>query len=420
MIERINNKELNEKIKALLITVGGTPDAIKKSIENHKPEFVVFMPSDSTVKFISDIVKETESLGYGYKVEITHNENDLSECYNTASKALALIFEKNYKNDEIAVDYTGGTKNMTAAAALASVDYGVFYSYVGGERRTKDGVGIVIDGTEKVFLTASPWDLLAATQLQEIKKNYNNYHFYTAYALAFNLSQKAAAKQSLFKRLSNLMKAYYLWDEFNYKESFNLMKEASPEVISEIAEDYDKSIKEFSDNTKKLFSFLSALKKSSKLNKYTKENVVDMIANAKRRAKQGEYINAILRLYRSMELWVQWKLLEEYRIDTSNVKEEDIPDNLKGKFEKNKRRNKYELGLYNSLILLAQKGCIPAQTIMSDYEDDLKDLMKSRNSCPLEHQMESRDKKDFERLLEKTLKLIKFENEKFDIFPVWK
>ncbi|OQX91368.1 MAG: hypothetical protein B6D58_08485, partial [candidate division Zixibacteria bacterium 4484_95] len=52
---------------------------------------------------------------------------------------------------DIVIDLTGGTKQMSAALALAATEQGLKVSYVGGEERTKDGLGTVVSGTEKIY-----------------------------------------------------------------------------------------------------------------------------------------------------------------------------------------------------------------------------------------------------------------------------
>jgi len=57
-------------------------------------------------------------------------------------------------------DFTGGTKTMSVALALATVQAVGRYTYVGGTERTKDGPGMVVDGKERMLHQANPWDAL--------------------------------------------------------------------------------------------------------------------------------------------------------------------------------------------------------------------------------------------------------------------
>ena len=49
---------------------------------------------------------------------------------------------------------------MSAAFGIQASRWPCMFSYVGGNERTKDGLGIVVSGSEKVFHQTNPWDSL--------------------------------------------------------------------------------------------------------------------------------------------------------------------------------------------------------------------------------------------------------------------
>ena len=104
-------------IKAMLISVGGTPEPLLKSIEHHQPEFVCFFASQGTnhisVK-VCDLLGDTAG-GIRFATELVDNENDLLECHQKAENAVKRIHAGGYAKDQVVVDYTGGTKNMSVA-----------------------------------------------------------------------------------------------------------------------------------------------------------------------------------------------------------------------------------------------------------------------------------------------------------------
>ena len=57
---------------------------------------------------------------------------------------------------------------MSVALALATIDKSCCYSYVGGNERSKGGVGIVVDGKESMYFLDNPWNNIA---LQKGKKS---------------------------------------------------------------------------------------------------------------------------------------------------------------------------------------------------------------------------------------------------------
>lgn len=70
--------------------------------------------------------------------------------------------------NEVIVDYTGGTKVMALALVLATIKYGGDYAYINGTERSKDGVGIVVPGTEKVLFRSNPWNSIVYRWLHDI------------------------------------------------------------------------------------------------------------------------------------------------------------------------------------------------------------------------------------------------------------
>lgn len=153
-------------MKAMIISVGATPEPVVASILDHKPKYVCFFASRQTIKFIARIIEMIEEKKHkmtGDKV-ICDDANSLPHCYEKALECTDKLIEQEIEPQNVVVDYTGGTKTMTAALTLATFGHGYNFSYVGGEKRTKDGVGVVITGSESVITGVSPWELVAVEE----------------------------------------------------------------------------------------------------------------------------------------------------------------------------------------------------------------------------------------------------------------
>jgi len=55
------------------------------------------------------------------------------------------------------VDYTLGTKSMSAAIAVATMEQAHRYSDVGGVERDKRGVGVVLGGRKRMHYIQNRW-----------------------------------------------------------------------------------------------------------------------------------------------------------------------------------------------------------------------------------------------------------------------
>jgi hypothetical protein len=89
------------------------------------------------------------------------NAENLETCYEKALQCAELVLEGGRSAAEVVVDFTGGTKAMTAALTLATVGNGFTFSYVGGRERSKEGRGVVTTGSERIVRRRDPFALYA-------------------------------------------------------------------------------------------------------------------------------------------------------------------------------------------------------------------------------------------------------------------
>lgn len=149
--------------RAMILSVGGTPGPILASLNRQIPELVCFFVSlESRKSLDTDILPPLAFRPRHYDWIETPSAEDLLECYRVLTRELPRPAEKwKVPLGEFAVDYTGGTKTMSVALTLATVQSVSRYTYVGGTERTKDGLGVVVDGKERMLHQTNPWDALA-------------------------------------------------------------------------------------------------------------------------------------------------------------------------------------------------------------------------------------------------------------------
>ena len=146
--------------QAMIISLGGSPEPLVRSIAEHRPQFVTFLASQDSVVLLGKVMELLDQGGVPrpeHRVVLADDVNSLVHCYEKALKCARWLEDREFQADEVVVDYTGGTKSMTAALALATVGKGYRFSYVGGTSRTKGGLGIVETGSEAVHTGVSPW-----------------------------------------------------------------------------------------------------------------------------------------------------------------------------------------------------------------------------------------------------------------------
>ena len=76
--------------KLMLMTLGGSPEPLTKSIKVHKPEKIIFLASQDSVSLSGEIFR---SVGYkpSSEFEITEDPNLLFECYKSARRCIDRI-----------------------------------------------------------------------------------------------------------------------------------------------------------------------------------------------------------------------------------------------------------------------------------------------------------------------------------------
>lgn len=391
-----------KKTQAMIISVGGTPQPLVTSIEHHCPPYVCFFASQGTYDIITQV---KESLGertneITFEVEIVDNENDLVECYNKGRNAISRPARRGIPKEGVIVDYTGGTKNMSVALALAAIDAGYGFSYVGGDRRTKGGVGIVETGHERVYTHVNPWDFMALKERRRVSELFNTFQFKAAMELLRDLSENASTMRSTYRFLTFLAEGYYFWDLFRHAEARGRFEKVR---FDDLLESSDPGVRQIAQDTRSLLDFLEKLIQcSDRGKKPCRPMIFDLIANADRRYEEGKIDDAILRLYRVVEMLAQERLLVGYGIDTGNVLPEQIPEPIRDRFcerHSNQRTCRVEIPQNAAFELLKELGDPLGERFFKD-EKTFREVQSARNTSYLAHGFSSSRNEVFQKFRE--------------------
>ena len=109
--------------KAMLITVGtgeGVAHGLSYSIKQQNPDYILFLATeDSEKNTIPEILKNSKI--ENYHLIISKDINDIDNLYKEYEEEVNNVFRKGYKNNEIVVDFTSGTKAMSSALAIVGI-----------------------------------------------------------------------------------------------------------------------------------------------------------------------------------------------------------------------------------------------------------------------------------------------------------
>lgn len=371
--------------KVLLITIGtgtgpdrveGLANGIYFSIKTHHPDKIFFMTSiegqESTLKLVLEKIESK----FDYEIESIEDINDIEKIYESSMSILDKIIKDGTTLDNIVVDYTSGTKAMSAGVAIAAVAKEVeTLSYIKGKRKD----GIVISGKEQI-ISIRPSQISFDKKIELIKFLFNKNQFDSCSEIINNLKSisKVTELQDLILKFENLCLGYSCWDKFNHQRA--------AEILLKLKDFENISLKENKN-------FLGKLNNTQEKTPFL---IIDLLNNAERRALEGKYDDAVARLYRIIELIAQFQLKTKYDIDSSDVDLSKIPPELEQKFPHSEKGIKIQISLHKSYELLQDLGDELGEEFFKNK--DLINQLQSRNYSILAHGLEPVTKGMYEKL----------------------
>lgn len=376
----------------LLMTVGLGSDeesTLKRanrsavSINHVRPDYIVFFATEESIKtigFIKELIKDDYDEfveGEDYEIVLIKDIDSFNECFKVYSDKLNEFWGKN----KLIIDYTSGTKTMSASLASSAVMYDAQLITVGGYREE----GFIKKGTESIR-THNVYVLKDRIFKYVIIKLFNKYRYDEAIDLLNYLISPDLDKDNLIK----FIKIYSNWDNVRFEEAYDLFKEV--DLSSLDFGDYDKIIKQ---NLKALARISNSHSENIK-NCYI---LASLLNNAKRRAEEFKFDDGIARLYRSFELIGQIKLnqhgIESSNVDIDLLKKKEVSEEFIEYLENLRDSGKIRIGLVNDYLLLNDLGDKLGQYFVENRQL-INNITIKRNNSVLAHGLDSHSKEDYD------------------------
>ncbi len=415
-----------EKPQAMLVNVGGAVSAAVHTLNEQQPRFVCFFVSPDTKSSIRE--KILPALNYQPEhfdwIE-TPSPQDLVTCYRALASELPGMLKKwGVEANQLAVEYTAGTKPMSVAAVLMTIETSSQYFYVGSkdpQGRDRGGIGIVLDGKEWTWFQSNPWSELAVRARQEIAFLFNHGRFADAQERAKRLSAVVPADmRKVYDALAELIEGYALWDRFEYKTAQSKIFSALSKLKLYVAGRAD-PLRPALDVVEQNAEFLRL--HNEKGAESQRLDILDLIANAARRADVAQkYDDAVARLYSALEALARNQLLSAYQIKNSAVKPEQIPESLRNEFirlysDPENPSDGLKLGLKASYQLLHALGNDLGKKYQ-EQEAELNKVLYARNQSRLAHGTEPIKPETYQKLREIILSFANVSEDDLPHFPV--
>lgn len=355
---------MNDDNVLLILTVGGTPRPLAAAIKHWKPKRVLFVPSRDTRQSVeSEILplarKEGLTISAGeYEIYQVSDPQGFAACLDEMQRAVTPEVQRWLKRGDgfsVVVDFTGGTKCMTAALAAAARRWPGKFSYVGGPARNKAGIGVVINGQEQVVQTDNPWNALGFQPVEEAIGLFNARQYAAAAQLLQSSLQRVSdpARKETLIALKLLMQGYDAWDRFQHNDALNTHFRQCERRANNLRE-------AFSGEEAKKQVVEAVLHSQDYLKRLCAESpkpgtllIRDLVANARRRAEEGRYDDAVARLYRAVEAIAQARLWEGHGLQTGKVPIAKVPEHIRARLSSQADSDGYyKLGLQDAYLLL--------------------------------------------------------------------
>lgn len=374
--------------KILILTVGGSHQPLLTSIEKIKPDKVFFLCSQESrnqvigegkvLKSSNQVLKSSNELKENdlpnivtlaglndgqYEIEQIDEIDDLSSCYRVCYELIQKLHNEN-PDYRIIVDYTGGTKSMSAGLVASALDdEKCEIRIVTGKR---EDLIKVANGTQVVF-PVEIRKIQLERGIKRAKALVERFDYSGAENIITSLAEQYAAEtetREYLNKLATICRAFDSWDRFDHKTALLLLEHYASEFSNYVI----------------FLKFLTGNRA------YGYEKVEDLLLNAERRATQCRYDDAVARLYRAIEMLAQVRL-EKLGINTSNVDLSKIKDrDLAGELEKTKDDNgKVKIGLAKAWELLSTEDNGPLPAHYKSCKGKIIDFLKHRNNSILAH-----------------------------------
>jgi CRISPR-associated protein (TIGR02710 family) len=338
------------RIRGLVLTVGGTPQPLLHSIGRAQPSRIALVHSQGTAgqaDQVESVARPNLPDATQWRRYAIDHPDELQDCFCRVQEAVRDLRAAGLRPGEIAIDFTGGTKAMSAAAVLAAAQEGCRFIYVSGERRTKEGVGTVENGAETLVHPGNPWEVMEEPTIRRALGFADQFLWPAAIGeVEVILGRCRDRDKGMFGLLKDILGGLARWDAFDHVAAWKMLggevgdgEGAKP---CSGAARKPAELKHLARATEHVLLQRFAVEVSRRLGALTRvckaldrqpdrppdPLIIDLVANADRRARQGLLDEAILRLYRALELQADRTMRRRFGYGADAVPVGDLPPAL--------------------------------------------------------------------------------------------
>jgi len=320
-----NQDKVYEKVQYLVVSVGTSYEPIVLNISLLKPEHILFLITDKSEAVLEKIVNYNHLTPAQYDKRRV-NEIEPTDIYREIKRA---YLEWNHP-DRMYVDFTGGTKAMSAACALAGAMIDIQMIYVSTSEYLTD-FRKPNPGSERLAYIDNPISVFGDLEIEKAIELFDKGNFAGAVSRLTTLKEKIpdpGIRQQL-EFVYHLSKAYESWDALDFIPAHESMNTLRTELIRDrkahrefILMDRLEKIDQQAKMLEDLAGIPPLLKEKKNVEILKSDTIMNslmftMFENANIRESQEKYDMATLLFYRLLEMMEQKRLMK-YNLYVSN------------------------------------------------------------------------------------------------------
>lgn len=333
----INNQEkVYEKVEYLILSVGTSYEPLVLDIQLLQPRRILFLHTENT-EYILDKVTQYCKLGATRYIKEKVDGTNPLDIY----KKIKGAYLEWKMPEKLYIDFTGGTKAMSAAAAMAGAVINVQLIYIG----TND---YLIDfrkpnpGTESLYYIANPMEIFGDLEIEKAFSLFDKYNYAGAKRklelLKENVPDPDIRQQLTF--VYDLALTYEHWDALEFSAAYKVIGKLTSELERDLRLNPEFVLMDFWPRLKKQEAILKNLNELSEMIKEKKnmkilkshDSIVALMftlfISAEVREKQEKYDMATLLLYRLLEM-IEQKRLAKYNLYVGQMNYREIQYDFK-------------------------------------------------------------------------------------------
>lgn len=380
-----------ERARALIMTVGVATDprsdiveALATDVRSLEPEFLVLIASRQSQ---GDAKRLRENLGASdEKCRIVRVEDvtSIEEVFRRVNEATEELIRLGLHPSEIAINFTSGTKVMSAGAVIA----GVFNRC----KELRYLVGANVGPERRRIVKTHPAAVFAFQDLLRARTLARELRLESAQEILEGIDDSLLTERDCKVRREMLLLARAYRARLDFRPALFLEYYEQVTFCAPLIESFKMNEAQIAAARR-----LASEMDEARIGPHV---ILEVYNDGRRRLEDGSADEAVSRLYRALEMLAQWVLLRDHEIDTDDVDTRRIPPRDRVGFEalRSIEDGVVKIGLRKAYDLLRVLETPLGEAFAAS--ETMRELLPKRSKSILAHGLHPIDRADARRLFE--------------------